>query len=295
MGAQPDLSPREQLVHRRLRPTQREQRRPDRSGGAATAAAVAAGMLRRAGADVGRAAAALTASTLMQIATRLTLPLFAIPAIIGGAPVSHSLVTSAYLGLLVLLLLDVAGILAFASDPPLLLTGRGLQWALNRTIRRRRKVTALPQRAPRRARLCPSHDRRAFEDSPADGCHERNRIRDHHDWRRVLSPDRRDRQRAVRPGRSRLDPVRTRDVRKTGRRRARIARVDRGVRARNRRQPARGRDRRKASTRARRRSGETANVSYVTRAEGDVTSPAQGHDRRLGCDQARPPEAASAS
>jgi hypothetical protein len=129
-------------------------------------------MLRRAGADVGRAAAALTASTLMQIATRLTLPLFAIPAIIGGAPVSHSLVTSAYLSLLVLLLLDVAGILAFASDPPLLLTGRGLQWALNRTIRRRRKVTALPQRAPRRARLCPSHDRRAFEDSPADGCHE---------------------------------------------------------------------------------------------------------------------------
>jgi hypothetical protein len=94
------------------------------------------GMLRRAGADVGRAAAALTASTLMQIATRLTLPLFAIPAIIGGAPVSHSLVTSAYLGLLVLLLLDVAGILAFASDRPLLLTGRGLQWALNRTIRR---------------------------------------------------------------------------------------------------------------------------------------------------------------
>jgi uncharacterized protein (TIRG00374 family) len=114
-------------------------------GGAATATAVAVGMLRRAGVDVGRAAAALTASTLMQIATRLTLPLFALPAIIGGAPVSHSLVSSAYLGLLVLLLLDVAGILAFASDRPLLLAGRGLQWALNGTIRRRRKFTALPQ------------------------------------------------------------------------------------------------------------------------------------------------------
>ena len=102
-------------------------------GGAATATAVAVGMLRRAGVDLGRAAAALTASTLMQIATRLTLPLFALPAIIGSAPISHSLVTSAYLGLLALLLLDVAGILAFASDRPLLLAGRGLQWALNET------------------------------------------------------------------------------------------------------------------------------------------------------------------
>ena len=69
----------------------------------------------------------------MQIATRLTLPLFALPAIIGSAPISHSLVTSAYLGLLALLLLDVAGILAFASDRPLLLAGRGLQGALNET------------------------------------------------------------------------------------------------------------------------------------------------------------------
>jgi uncharacterized protein (TIRG00374 family) len=114
-------------------------------GGAATATAVAVGMLRRAGADVAQAAAALTASTLLQIATRLALPLLALPAIVAGAPASHSLVTSAYFGLLVLLLLNVAGILAIASDRPLLLAGRGLEWVLNRTIRRRRKVTELPQ------------------------------------------------------------------------------------------------------------------------------------------------------
>jgi uncharacterized protein (TIRG00374 family) len=102
-------------------------------------------MLRRAGVDVGRAAAALTASTLLQIATRLALPVLALPAIIGGAPVSRSLVTSAFLGLLVLLFLDVAGILAFTSDRSLLLAGRGLQWVVNRTIRRRGKVEELPK------------------------------------------------------------------------------------------------------------------------------------------------------
>jgi uncharacterized protein (TIRG00374 family) len=114
-------------------------------GGAATASAFAIGMLRRAGVNVGQAAAALTASTLLQIAARLALPLLALPAIVGGAPASHSLVSSAYLGLVVLLLLDVVGLLAITSDRPLLLAGRGLQWVLNRTVRRRRKVTDLPQ------------------------------------------------------------------------------------------------------------------------------------------------------
>jgi uncharacterized protein (TIRG00374 family) len=112
-------------------------------GGAATATAFTVGMLRRAGVDVGRATAALTASTLLQVATRLALPLLALPAILGGAPASHSLVTSAYLGFLVLLLLDGAGILAIAFDRPLSLAGRGLQWLLNRTIRRRRNITGL--------------------------------------------------------------------------------------------------------------------------------------------------------
>jgi uncharacterized protein (TIRG00374 family) len=114
-------------------------------GGGATATAFAVGMLRRAGAKVGETAAALAASTSLQIATRLALPLLALPAIVGGAPVSHSLVMSAYLGIAVLLLLDVAGILAFAFDEPLALAGRGLQWTLNRTIRRRRKLADLAQ------------------------------------------------------------------------------------------------------------------------------------------------------
>jgi len=115
-------------------------------GGGATASAFAVGMLGRAGIEVGRAAAALAASTALQIATTLALPLLALPAIIGGTPVSPSLVTSAYLGIAMLLLLLAAGGLAFAADRPLALIGRGIQRAVNRTVRRRRKVAGLPQK-----------------------------------------------------------------------------------------------------------------------------------------------------
>ena len=115
-------------------------------GGGATASAFAVGMLRRAGIEVGRAAAALAATTTLQIATTLALPLLALPAIIGGAPVNPSLVSSAYLGIAMLLLLLAAGGLAFAADRPLTLMGRGIQWAVNRTVRHRRKVAALPQK-----------------------------------------------------------------------------------------------------------------------------------------------------
>jgi len=114
-------------------------------GGGATAAAFTIGMLRQAGIDAGQAAAALSASTALQIATTFALPLLALPAILGGAPISHSLATAAYLGLPVLLLLLIAGGVAFATDKPLELAGRALQWALNATVRRRGRLTDLPQ------------------------------------------------------------------------------------------------------------------------------------------------------
>ncbi len=115
-------------------------------GGGATATAFAIAMLRRAGVDVGQAAAALAASSSLQLGTTLALPLLALPAILGGAPVSRSLATSAYLGAVVLLLLIVAGVLAFTVDRPLALAGRGIEWVLNKTIRRRRKITDLPRK-----------------------------------------------------------------------------------------------------------------------------------------------------
>jgi uncharacterized protein (TIRG00374 family) len=114
-------------------------------GGGVTATAFSASMLRRAGVDTGQAATAFAASTLLQIATKLALPALALPAIVGGAPISHGLATAAYLGLAVLVLLLAAGVAAFAAEAPLELAGRGIQWLLNATFRRRRHVTGLPQ------------------------------------------------------------------------------------------------------------------------------------------------------
>jgi len=103
-------------------------------------------MVRRAGADTGEAVAAFTASTLLQIATALALPLVALPAILAGAPVRRGLATAAYLGIGALLLLLVAGGAVFATDAPLKVLGRGIQWVINATVRRRRHVSGLPQK-----------------------------------------------------------------------------------------------------------------------------------------------------
>jgi uncharacterized protein (TIRG00374 family) len=115
-------------------------------GGGATATAVSVGMLRKAGIEPGQATAALAASSALQLGTALALPVVALPAILTGAPVDHSLAVSAYLGAAVLALLVGAGILAFAFDRPLVLAGRATQWVLNRTIRRRRPIVDLPGR-----------------------------------------------------------------------------------------------------------------------------------------------------
>jgi uncharacterized protein (TIRG00374 family) len=114
-------------------------------GGGATATAFTVSMLRRAGIDTGEAAAAFGTSTLLQLATTLALPVFALPAILGGAPVDHDLAMAAYLGIVVLAGLLAAGAAAFVYDEPLELAGRATQWLLNHTIRRKRPLSGLPQ------------------------------------------------------------------------------------------------------------------------------------------------------
>ena len=114
-------------------------------GGGATATAFTVGMLKETGADVGEAAAGLSASTGLQLATTLALPLVALPAVLGGAPIDHSLEYAAYLGIIVLVVLLAVGGLAFAADWPLESVGRVVQFLLNRTVRRRRPVSGLPR------------------------------------------------------------------------------------------------------------------------------------------------------
>jgi len=100
-------------------------------------------MLHKAGVDTGEAAAAFTASTLLQISTALALPVVALPAIVGGTPVNHSLAAAAYLGFGTFVLLVAVGAIVFATDRPLEIAGTIVQRLLNATIRRRRPVEGL--------------------------------------------------------------------------------------------------------------------------------------------------------
>jgi uncharacterized protein (TIRG00374 family) len=109
-------------------------------GGGATAAALSASMLRDAGVETGDALAAFGASTTLQLATTAALPLLALPAMLGGAPVNHSLAAAAYLGAALFALLLVAGATVMRTDRPLELAGNAVEWLLNATIRRRNHV-----------------------------------------------------------------------------------------------------------------------------------------------------------
>jgi uncharacterized membrane protein YbhN (UPF0104 family) len=102
-------------------------------------------MLRRAGVDTGQAVAALGTSSALQLATAFALPLLALPAILGGTPVDHSLAVAAYLGAALFVLLVGAGAIAFTTDRPLELAGRAVQWLLNATVRRRRHVSGFSE------------------------------------------------------------------------------------------------------------------------------------------------------
>jgi uncharacterized protein (TIRG00374 family) len=114
-------------------------------GGGATATAVSATMLRRAGFDTGQAAAAFGASSALQLATTLALPVLALPVILGGTPVDHSLAVAAYLGAALFVLLIGAGAIAFTTDRPLELAGRAVQWLLNATVTRRRHISGFAE------------------------------------------------------------------------------------------------------------------------------------------------------
>jgi uncharacterized protein (TIRG00374 family) len=113
-------------------------------GGGATAAAFELTLLRRAGFAAGRAGAALASASALQFAALLSLPVLAVPAIVGGASVDHGLEVAAYLGAAMLVLLLAAGAVAFLANRPLAGVGRAAQWVLNHTVRRRRPVRDLP-------------------------------------------------------------------------------------------------------------------------------------------------------
>lgn len=115
-------------------------------GGDAAGAAVQFRMLNVAGIDPGNAAGGLAASSLLGVGSLLALPIFTLPAVLGGSHISRGLVRAALLGLGGFALFVVGGIAVLATDQPLALLGRAIQWLLNKVRRHRAPITGLDQR-----------------------------------------------------------------------------------------------------------------------------------------------------
>jgi uncharacterized protein (TIRG00374 family) len=115
-------------------------------GGDAAGAAVQFSMLTTAGFDTDTAAGGLTAFSLLGVGGLLALPLFALPAIVGGAAVSPGLVHTALLGLAGFALYAIFGVFILRSQRPLAALGRAAQLAWNHLNRGRHPVTGLDTR-----------------------------------------------------------------------------------------------------------------------------------------------------
>ena len=116
-------------------------------GGEAAGAAVQFGMLTTAGFDTGTAVGGLTAFSLIGIGGLLALPVFALPALLAGVPVSPGLLHTALLGIAGFAAFAVFGEIVLRADWPLATAGRVAQRLRNRVTRGRRPpVTGLDRR-----------------------------------------------------------------------------------------------------------------------------------------------------
>jgi uncharacterized membrane protein YbhN (UPF0104 family) len=115
-------------------------------GGDAAGAAVQFRMLATAGIDADNAAGGMTAASLLGIGGLLALPLFTLPAILGGAPISPGLVHTALLGLAGFGLFVAGGAVVMTTNRPLAMVGRIAQRVWNALPGRHAKVSGLDRR-----------------------------------------------------------------------------------------------------------------------------------------------------
>lgn len=114
-------------------------------GGAASGGSVSYQLLSRVGVPRTRLVTALTATTLLSNAVLLALPVLSIPGILGGAPLSRSLVRAIEMGAVVLtLLLGVGALMLFTNRA---LHGIASTWQRTRNffLRRRPPKTDIPE------------------------------------------------------------------------------------------------------------------------------------------------------
>ncbi len=116
-------------------------------GGSAAGAAVQFHMLTTAGFDTDTAVGGLTAFSLLGVGGLLALPIFALPAILAGVPVSRGLLHTALLGIAAFVLYAVFGVIVLRTDWLLAKVGRAAQSVWNRVTRgHRQPVTGLDRR-----------------------------------------------------------------------------------------------------------------------------------------------------
>jgi hypothetical protein len=122
-------------------------------GGSATAAALQVGMLKQAGFDVGRAATALTAGSILLLATLAALPLLALPAVIGGLNIPRGLLNASLMGLGLFVALFALGTVLMRSDGAVERVGRAAAWVIGKVRRKKPPPADLPQRLLRQRDL----------------------------------------------------------------------------------------------------------------------------------------------
>jgi uncharacterized protein (TIRG00374 family) len=115
-------------------------------GGAASGGPLAYQMLVGGGAEKGQAVAGLTANTLLSNAVLFMLPVLSLPAILGGAPVSPSLLRALTIGVVLAVVIIIGGAVALFTDRALLLVGRAVRRVLNRVKKSGAPRDGLPQR-----------------------------------------------------------------------------------------------------------------------------------------------------
>lgn len=115
-------------------------------GGDVAGARVQFQMLATAGMDPDQAGGGLAVSSIFGVAGLLMLPVFALPVLLTGVPVSVGLEHAALLGLAGFVSIVAIGAVILTTDNFLVQTGRAVQWLLNKIPRRRNRTVELPTR-----------------------------------------------------------------------------------------------------------------------------------------------------
>ncbi|MGA8296524.1 MAG: lysylphosphatidylglycerol synthase transmembrane domain-containing protein [Acidimicrobiales bacterium] len=106
-------------------------------------------MLAAAGIDVDSAAGGLAVSSLLGVGGLLALPIFSLPAILGGSQVRPGLVHAALLGLGGFVLFVVGSVTVLLTDKPLAVAARLIQRLWNATFGHRARVSGIDRRVLR--------------------------------------------------------------------------------------------------------------------------------------------------